>query len=62
MNDIWAMIWNETKGSVLQDGRTAAIRLLLAIGILGLLLPWLVILAAILLEVTFISFQRSRLI
>lgn len=34
------MIGKETKGSVLQGGRTAAIRPLLAIGILGLLLPW----------------------
>ncbi|HEU5383392.1 MAG TPA: ABC transporter permease [Ktedonobacteraceae bacterium] len=40
MNDIWTMVWKETKGSVLQGGRTAAIRPLLAIGILGLLLPW----------------------
>ena len=58
MNDTWTMIWKETKDSVLQGGRTAAIRPLLAIGILELL----VILAAILLEVTFVSFQRSRLI
>ncbi len=40
MSDIWTMIWKETKDSVLQGGRTAAIRPLLAIGILGLLLPW----------------------
>jgi ABC-2 type transport system permease protein len=40
MSDIWTMIWKETKDSVLQGSRTAAIRPLLAIGILGLLLPW----------------------
>ncbi len=40
MSDIWTMIWKEAKDSVLQGGRAAAIRPLLAIGILGLLLPW----------------------
>lgn len=40
MSDIWTMIWKETKDSVLQGGRTAAIHPLLAIGILGLFLPW----------------------
>lgn len=40
MNDIWTMIWKETKDSVLQGGRSALIRPLLAIGVLGILLPW----------------------
>jgi ABC-2 type transport system permease protein len=40
MNDIWTMIWKEAKDSLLQGGRSALIRPLLLIGIMGLLLPW----------------------
>jgi ABC-2 type transport system permease protein len=39
MNDIWTMIWKETKDSVLQGGLSALIRPLLLIGILGIVLP-----------------------
>ncbi len=40
MNDIWTMIWKETKDSVLQGGWSALIRPLLLVGILGIVLPW----------------------
>ncbi len=40
MNDIWTMIWKETKDSLLQGGRSALIRPLLLIGILGIGFPW----------------------
>ena len=40
MNDIWTMIWKESKDSVLQGGWSALIRPLLLIGILGIVLPW----------------------
>lgn len=40
MNDIWTMIWKETKDSVLQGGWSALLRPLLLIGILGIVLPW----------------------
>jgi ABC-2 type transport system permease protein len=40
MNDIWTMIWKETKDSVLQGGLSALIRPLLLIGILGIVFPW----------------------
>ena len=40
MNDLWTMIWKETKDSVLQGGWSALIRPLLLIGILGIVLPW----------------------
>ncbi len=39
MNDIWTMIWKETKDSVLQGGWSALIRPLLLIGILGIVFP-----------------------
>jgi ABC-2 type transport system permease protein len=40
MNDIWTMIWKETKDSVLQGGLSALIRPLLLIGVLGIGFPW----------------------
>ena len=40
MNDLWTMIWKETKDSVLQGGWSALIRPVLLIGILGIILPW----------------------
>ncbi len=40
MNDIWTMIWKETKDSLFQGGRSALIRPLLLIGILGVGFPW----------------------
>ena len=40
MNDIWTMIWKETKDSLLQGGWSALIRPLLLIAILGIILPW----------------------
>ena len=40
MNDIWTMIWKETKDSVLQGGLSALIRPLLLIGVLGVVFPW----------------------
>jgi ABC-2 type transport system permease protein len=40
MNDIWTMIWKETKDSLLQGGWSAVIRPLLLIGILGIGFPW----------------------
>jgi ABC-2 type transport system permease protein len=40
MNDIWTMIWKETKDSLLQGGWSALIRPLLLIGILGIGFPW----------------------
>ena len=40
MNDIWTMIWKETKDSLLQGGWSALIRPLLLIGILGIVFPW----------------------
>jgi ABC-2 type transport system permease protein len=40
MNDIWTMIWKETKESLLQGGWSAWIRPLLLIGILGIGFPW----------------------
>ena len=40
MNDLWTMIWKEAKDFLLQGDRSAAIRPLLMIGILGVLLPW----------------------
>jgi hypothetical protein len=40
MNDIWTMIWKETKDSLFQGGRSALIRPLLLIGILGIGFPW----------------------
>jgi len=39
MNDIWTMIWKETKDSLLQGGWSALIRPLLLIGILGIVFP-----------------------
>ncbi len=39
MNDIWTMIWKETKDSVLQVGLAALIRPLLLMGILGIVFP-----------------------
>ncbi|HEY6539428.1 MAG TPA: ABC transporter permease [Ktedonobacteraceae bacterium] len=39
MNDLWTMIWKETKDSVLQGGWSALIRPLLLIVILGIFLP-----------------------
>jgi ABC-2 type transport system permease protein len=40
MNDIWTMIWKETKESLLQGGLSAWIRPLLLVGILGIGFPW----------------------
>jgi ABC-2 type transport system permease protein len=40
MNDIWTMIWKETKESLLQGGLSAWIRPLLLVGILGIAFPW----------------------
>jgi ABC-2 type transport system permease protein len=40
MNDIWTMIWKETKDSILQGGWSALIRPLLLVGILGIGFPW----------------------
>ncbi|HLJ33187.1 MAG TPA: ABC transporter permease [Ktedonobacteraceae bacterium] len=40
MNDIWTMIWKETKDSIFQGGWSALIRPLLLIGIMGIVLPW----------------------
>jgi hypothetical protein len=40
MNDIWTMIWKETKDSIFQGGWSALIRPLLLIGILGIGFPW----------------------
>jgi ABC-2 type transport system permease protein len=40
MNDIWTMIWKETKDSVLQGGLSALIRPLLLIGVVGIGFPW----------------------
>ena len=40
MNDLWTMIWKETKDSLLQGGLSALIRPLLLIGILGIGFPW----------------------
>jgi len=40
MNDIWTMIWKETKDSLWQGGWSAVIRPLLLIGILGIGFPW----------------------
>ncbi len=62
MNDIWTMIWKEAKDSLLQGGRSAAIRPLLLIGILGLLLPgqlgqsWLALSPAAMLLVLYMPF------
>jgi ABC-2 type transport system permease protein len=39
MNDIWTMIWKETKDSLLQGGLAALIRPLLLTGILGIVFP-----------------------
>ena len=39
MNDIWTMIWKETKDSILQGGLTALVRPLLLMGILGIIFP-----------------------
>jgi len=39
MNDIWTMIWKETKDSVLQGGLAALIRPLILMGILGIVFP-----------------------
>ena len=39
MNDIWTMIWKETKDSILQGGLTALVRPLLLMGILGIVFP-----------------------
>jgi ABC-2 type transport system permease protein len=40
MNDLWTMIWKETKDSILQGGWSALIRPLLLVGILGIGFPW----------------------
>jgi ABC-2 type transport system permease protein len=40
MNDLWTMIWKETKESLLQGGLSAWIRPLLLVGILGIGFPW----------------------
>ncbi len=40
MNDIWTMIWKETKDSIFQGGWSALIRPLLLVGILGVGFPW----------------------
>jgi ABC-2 type transport system permease protein len=40
MNDIWTMIWKETKETLLQGGLPAWIRPLLLVGILGIGFPW----------------------
>ena len=40
MSDILTMVWKESKGSLFQGGRSALIRPLLLIGILGIALPW----------------------
>ncbi len=62
MNDIWTMIWKETKDSVLQGGRTALIRPLLVIGVLGILLPlrlglqWLALTPTVIVVVLYIPF------
>jgi ABC-2 type transport system permease protein len=62
MNDIWTMIWKESKDSLLQGGRSALIRPLLLIGILGLLLPgqlgqnWLALSPAAMLLVLYMPF------
>lgn len=40
MNDIWTMIWKETKDSIFQGGWSALIRPLLLIGMMGIVLPW----------------------
>jgi ABC-2 type transport system permease protein len=39
MNDIWTMIWKETKDSILQGGLTALVRPMLLMGILGIIFP-----------------------
>jgi ABC-2 type transport system permease protein len=39
MNDIWTMIWKETKDSVLQGGLAALIRPLILMAILGIVFP-----------------------
>jgi ABC-2 type transport system permease protein len=39
MNDIWTMIWKETKDSILQGGLTALVRPVLLMGILGIIFP-----------------------
>ncbi len=40
MNDIWTMIWKETKDSIFSGGRGAWIRPLIFIFLLGMLTPW----------------------
>src|SRR5258708_37400071 len=40
MSDILTMVWKESKDSLFQGGRSALIRPLLLIGILGIALPW----------------------
>jgi ABC-2 type transport system permease protein len=39
MNDIWTIIWKETKDSILQGGLTALVRPVLLMGILGIIFP-----------------------
>jgi ABC-2 type transport system permease protein len=40
MNDLWTMVWKETKDIILQKGTQAWIRPLLVIAILGIVFPW----------------------
>ena len=40
MNDIWTMIWKESKDLLFQGGWRALIRPVLLVGILGVYLPW----------------------
>lgn len=62
MNDIWTMIWKEVKDSILQGDRSALIRPLLLIGILGFLLPlqlgqgWLALSPAAMLLIAYMPF------
>lgn len=62
MNDICTIIWKEAKDSLLQGGRSAVIRPLLLIGIMGLLLPlqlgqaWLALSPAAMLLVLYMPF------
>ena len=39
MNDIWTMIWKETKDSIFQGGLAALVRPLILMGILGIIFP-----------------------
>jgi ABC-2 type transport system permease protein len=62
MNDIWTMIWKESKDSLFHDGRAAWIRPLLLIGILGIFLPlqfklnWLTFPPTVMLVVVYVPF------